>query len=62
MVGWLDQKLPALGGLTPQEAAQSPRSRALLETLLRELENHESRLPEKERFDIGPLRAAHGMH
>jgi len=40
----------------------SPRSRASLETLLRQLENHESRLPEEERFDIGRLRAALGMH
>jgi hypothetical protein len=61
MVDWLDQEVPALGGLTPREAARSPKSRKSLETLLREFEYHESRHPEDERIDIGEVRAALGM-
>jgi hypothetical protein len=61
MLDWLDQEIPALGGLTPREAAKSPRSRKDIEVLLRDLENHESRLPESERFDVDRLRAALGV-
>ncbi|MGK2962864.1 MAG: hypothetical protein ACSLFK_12055, partial [Gemmatimonadaceae bacterium] len=56
MLGWLDEEIPALGGLTPRAAAVSPRSREALELLLREFENHEARLPAGERFDIDRLR------
>ena len=56
MLGWLDEEIPALSGLTPRAAAVSPRSREALELLLREFENHEARLPEGERFDIDRLR------
>lgn len=61
MIGWLDQEIPALGGLTPREAAKSARSMKALKLLLRDFENHEGRLPEEERFDIGRLRAALGV-
>jgi hypothetical protein len=61
MLEWLDEEIPALGGLTPREAVKSPRSRQLLELLLRDLENHEGRLPESERFDIDRLRTALGV-
>jgi len=30
---WLDESIPALGGLTPREAAQSAEGRELLEDL-----------------------------
>lgn len=62
MVEWLDGELPALGGLTPREAAaRSPKSRASLDLLLREFEYHESRREKEERFDVRRLRAALGM-
>jgi hypothetical protein len=61
MLDWLDQEVPALGGLTPREAAKSPRSRKDIEVLLRDLENHEGRLPESERFDVDRLRAVLGL-
>ena len=49
---WLDDSIPALGGLTPREAARLPRERAKLETLLKEFEQHESHLPEEQRIDL----------
>ncbi len=61
MLGWLDQEIPALGGLTPREAAKLPRSRKDLELLLRDLENHEGQLPESERFDVNRLWTALGI-
>ena len=61
MMGWVDEQIPALGGLTPREAAASPRSRAQLDLLLRDFENHEARLPEDERFDMRRVRAVLGM-
>lgn len=60
MLAWLDDEIPALGGLTPREAAKSRRSMKSLELLLREIENHEARLPESQRFDVGRLRAELG--
>ena len=61
MLAWLDEELPALGGLTPREAAKAPRSMRSLDLLLREFENHESRLPENERLDVAALRAKLGV-
>lgn len=61
MLAWLDEEIPALGGMTPRAAAKSPRSMKSLEILLRELENHEARLPENERFDVERLRTELGM-
>jgi hypothetical protein len=61
MQGWVDESIPALGGLTPREAAASPKGRKALELLLREFEHHEGRLPEDERFDMKRLRATLGM-
>ena len=58
---WPDVALPALSGKTPREAAASPRHRAKLDVLLKEMENHEARLPEGERFDMTTLRTALGM-
>lgn len=61
MLSWLDEEIPALNGLTPREAAKSPRSMKSLELLLREFENHEARVPEDERFDINRLRTELGI-
>ena len=35
---WLDQDIPALGGLTPREAARSAAGRERLEALMAEFE------------------------
>jgi len=61
MTAWVDEAVPALGGLTPREASKSPRTRKDLDLLLREMENRESRLPADERFDVGRLRAELGI-
>lgn len=61
MMGWVDEQIPALGGLTPREAAATPRSRVQLDLLLRDFENHEARLPEDERFDMRRVRGVLGM-
>lgn len=53
MQGWIDDEIPALGGLTPRQAAASPGSRAKLDLLLRDIEHYEVRLPSDERFDVG---------
>jgi hypothetical protein len=37
---WLDERVPALGGLTPREAADDPTRREDLEGLLREFDRH----------------------
>jgi len=58
---WLDEEIPALGGLTPREAAKrkgAPRKR--LELLLAEIEHAEAGQPEQQRFDVSVLRRALG--
>jgi len=60
MDGWIDEPIPALGGLTPRDAAKLPRARPKLLTLLKEFEQHEARLPADERIDLGWLRGALG--
>jgi hypothetical protein len=61
MAQWPDMEIPALGGLTPREAARDPDSRKNLELLLREMEMMEEHLPEEERFDMTRLRDRLGM-
>jgi metal-sulfur cluster biosynthetic enzyme len=61
MRAWIDDSIPALGGLTPRAAARSPRSRAALETLLKQLDQSEARLPAEERIDLSWLRVELGM-
>lgn len=59
---WLGDELPALGGLTPREAAKrkgAPRKR--LELLLAELEHAEAGQPEQQRFDVSVLRRELGL-
>ncbi len=54
--GWLDEKVPALGGLTPRAAARSGKWRPALEILVKEIEQAEDRVPEVERIDLSFLR------
>jgi hypothetical protein len=53
---WLDQPLPALGGRTPREAAQTPSGRSEVDVLLKEMENFEQRMPADAQFDFSQLR------
>jgi hypothetical protein len=55
--GWLDEPVPALGGKSPREAAQTAAGRAAVDVLLKDMENREQRLPEAARFDFSRLRA-----
>jgi hypothetical protein len=58
---WLDESIPALGGMTPRAAAQNPRRRPGLENLLKSMENREARVHEDERFDMRRLRRELGF-
>ena len=59
---WLDLNVPALGGLTPREAARrGGTATKKLELLLAELENGQARRPVEERFDVSKLRVALGL-
>jgi hypothetical protein len=58
---WPDESLPALDGLTPREAAARPKYRARLDTLLMEMEYHESHEAPERRFDFGPIRRSLGL-
>jgi len=58
---WVDDRIPALGGLTPREAARSPKMREQLENLLRRMEQGEAALPVEERADVGAVRRELGM-
>jgi hypothetical protein len=60
MRDWLDDALPALGGLTPREAATTARGRRQLAVLLKEFEQSEDRLPTEQRIDLGGIREALG--
>jgi hypothetical protein len=61
MRSWLDDKIPALGGLTPREAARIPKARHALELLIKDIERAEARLPAPERIDVLHLRTELGM-
>jgi hypothetical protein len=41
---WLDEEVPALGGMTPREAALAPDGRERLTDLLKELENENEKV------------------
>ena len=58
---WADVALPALDGLTPREAASQPKYRARLDTLLKDMEYHESREDPARRFDFGSIRRDLGL-
>jgi hypothetical protein len=58
---WLDQPVPALGGLTPRAAAATPIGRERLEALLNEFEFRNRQRDPGQRADIGRLRRALGL-
>jgi hypothetical protein len=59
---WLDEEIPALGGLTPREAAKRKGApRKSLELLLAEIEHAEAGEPEERRFDVSILRRELGV-
>jgi hypothetical protein len=61
MRAWVDDSIPALGGLTPREAARTPPARRALQLLLEEIEHNESRLPREEQIDLQWLRPELGL-
>lgn len=63
---WLDEEVPALGGLTPRQAARDRKGRVALEALLRDFEHREDRsralgARDPEGPGVEALRAALGM-
>jgi hypothetical protein len=58
---WLDEPVPALAGKTPRQATRTKSGRELLDLLIKEYENGEARLPQKEHFDFSRLRAELGL-
>ncbi len=59
---WLDEEIPALGGLTPRAAAKRKGApREALRLLLAEFENSEARQPTAERYDVTGLRRELGI-
>jgi hypothetical protein len=61
MLDWMDESVPALGGLTPRQAASDSKARPKLEVLLKAFENHEARLPAAERITFDEVRRALGL-
>jgi len=53
---WIDHTLPALGGATPREAIRTANGRATVDTLLKEMENHERRGAGGAAFDFTGIR------
>jgi hypothetical protein len=60
---WCDLTIPALGGMTPREAASSTskRVRDELALILKEIERGESRAPSDEAFDVDVIRRELGL-
>ena len=58
---WGDHPLPALNGKTPRAAVRTKAGKKKVDLLLKEMENHESRVPAASRFDFGPLRTDLGL-
>jgi len=58
---WLDEKVPALGNLTPREAAKTPAGLERLEALLAEFAWRAKTTPSEQRPDITALRATLGL-
>jgi len=57
---WVDEHVPALGGLTPRQAAADPTWREQLVALLHEFDRHQPP-PGAATFDTGRLRAKLGL-
>jgi len=58
---WVDHPLPALGNRTPRTVARTKSGRRQLDLLLKDMENHEARLPESQRYDFSGIRAELGL-
>ncbi len=58
---WLNDAIPALGGMTPHEAARTKKGREQLTLILDDIELTEWDQPESARFDVGGLRRALGL-
>lgn len=58
---WLNDKVPALGNLTPRQAAETPEGRASLNRLLLEFEQADAGLPPARRTDVVWLREQLGL-
>lgn len=58
---WAAEAIPALGGLTPEQAARRPKDRERLLQLLKGMEYREQRQPEPERYDFSILREQLGL-
>jgi hypothetical protein len=57
---WLDDNVPALGGVTPRQAAADPTRRAQLERLLDEFEDNGRRMRESDAVDGAKARGFSG--
>ncbi len=61
-LSWLDENVPALGGLTPREAAATAEGRRKVEELINDWENIQQRAPRQPYlFDFNRLREALGL-
>jgi len=58
---WIDHELPALGGKTPRQAVRRADGRAAVDTLLKEMENHELRGAPGQAFDFSQIRRKLGL-
>jgi hypothetical protein len=58
---WLDDKVPALGNVTPREAAKSRQGRERLEALLAEFAWRAKEMPPEQRPDVAGLRKSLGL-
>ncbi len=58
---WADHPLPSLGGKTPREATETKEGRRMVDTLLKDCENHEARQPAGQRYDFGRIRRDLGL-
>lgn len=58
---WVDERIPALSGRTPRQAATSPTLKPRLVALLKQFEMHEAARPDADRYDVGRLWRALGL-
>ena len=58
---WLDDHIPALGGITPREAADDPTRRPDLIALLNEFDSYGGGPPGTLTFDVSRLRQQLGI-
>jgi hypothetical protein len=58
---WFDHPVPALGGVTPREAARTPLGRERLEALFGEFAARNRHAPPEQRVDLAQLRRELGL-